>query len=201
MTIKRIMLFVLAGWAAIMALGWWLAHARIAACPAAYNCEVHEMGTRDAFLIAGLLVPFLITVLGLVASLRSQRRRHGLPSMPALSARASIRPPSPSGAPNQHRGKGAICSVAVLMFFAGWFGAQLYAATAQNDPSPAAAVDQAEAAAIDAAAAATDAAAAEAYRAASPVSADNYSSFSDPVVAATDHDATADDGGTPDGSE
>ena len=50
----------LAGWATIMALGWWLAGARANQCAETYNCKVHELATRDAFLIVGLIVPFLV---------------------------------------------------------------------------------------------------------------------------------------------
>lgn len=60
---KRLALTALVGWAGIMALGWYLADGRARHCPDTYNCAANELGTRDAFLIAGLLVPFLVAVL------------------------------------------------------------------------------------------------------------------------------------------
>lgn len=57
---RRFAVAGLAGWGAIMALGWWLADRRAVQCSDTYNCTVQELGTRDAFLVLGLLVPFLI---------------------------------------------------------------------------------------------------------------------------------------------
>lgn len=52
----------LTGWAVIMASGWVLADRRASRCPDTYNCAVSELGTRDAFLICGLLVPFMMAL-------------------------------------------------------------------------------------------------------------------------------------------
>lgn len=71
---KRITTFALIGWAGIMALGWYLADGRARRCPDTYNCAANELGTRDAFLIAGLLVPFLIAVLLAILNARSGAR-------------------------------------------------------------------------------------------------------------------------------
>lgn len=68
---KRITTFALIGWAGIMALGWCLADGRARRCPDTYNCAANELGTRDAYLIAGLLVPFLIAVLLAILNARS----------------------------------------------------------------------------------------------------------------------------------
>lgn len=54
-----------------MALGWYLADGRARHCPDTYNCAANELGTRDAFLIAGLLVPFLVAVLLAILNARS----------------------------------------------------------------------------------------------------------------------------------
>jgi hypothetical protein len=66
----------LAGWGAIMALGWWLADRRAGQCSDTYNCTVHELGTRDAFLVFGLLVPFLaVTALAFIGTRQSAQAR------------------------------------------------------------------------------------------------------------------------------
>lgn len=57
---RRVAAAALASWLGIMAVGWVLADRRAALCSDTYNCAVHETGTRDAFLVAGLLVPFLL---------------------------------------------------------------------------------------------------------------------------------------------
>jgi hypothetical protein len=62
---------LLAGWSGIMGLGWFLADARASRCGSTYNCQVNELATRDAFLIVGLLIPFLIA--GAVASVTAIR--------------------------------------------------------------------------------------------------------------------------------
>lgn len=71
------MAVMLAGWGGIMTLGWWLANERVARCSDTYNCTVNEMGTRDAFLVAGLLVPFVVAMTAwLLHSIKTRKAFH-----------------------------------------------------------------------------------------------------------------------------
>lgn len=70
---------VLSGWSGIMALGWYLADQRAGRCNDTYNCRVAELATRDAFLIVGLMLPFLIVALvALYATRKPGRSGWGL---------------------------------------------------------------------------------------------------------------------------
>ena len=53
---KRIVGRALAGWAAIVALAWWLANKRILICEWERACMVRTVASRDAVLTGGLTV-------------------------------------------------------------------------------------------------------------------------------------------------
>ena len=84
---KRIVAFALTGWAAIIALAWWLADQRIGLCKAmTYSaetrCQVAATAARDFILIFGLTAALVFLVI--VAALWA--RRSGRLSQWSLSA-------------------------------------------------------------------------------------------------------------------
>lgn len=132
---RRAVAVSLAGWASIMSLGWWLASERMARCSSTYNCVVHEMGTRDAFLIAGLLVPFVFVAGGrLLTAFRGRRLSHA--AQPRYDV-AGSKPPlfvegfNPTGAPLNPRAldrlarartAGAFGSALIIIGISAWLG-------------------------------------------------------------------------------
>lgn len=154
----------LTGWTAIMSLGWVLADRRAGRCADTYNCTVHELGTRDAFLVVGLLVPFLvITALALLGSRRAvqanwkpARTRTGLP------ARLD---PLPTDLPSRIRFsqlrpflRYRVATLVVAAFALGWTGAYVFFSGMPVADASERSVETSGEAAIDAAAAASDAA-------------------------------------------
>lgn len=134
--LKWVRWIALAGWAGLIATGWWLASVRMASCPDTYNCRVHEMATRDAFLITGLLLPFLIVVGRLLATGRGGRGRYEPPGVPRLTERPPVHLTGLRSRSSRRWGVVALCSLAVFAFSAGWLGSQLYAAASGENPAP-----------------------------------------------------------------
>lgn len=70
----RGLITALAGWLCLVALGWWLAHARIDACDFRRACVDPATVLRDHTLLFGLAVPIVVfVVLVVIGAVRIER--------------------------------------------------------------------------------------------------------------------------------
>lgn len=73
---RRIIALASTGWAAIVALAWWLADRRLAEChPYNSECQQAAMSARDYVLIAGLSVAFVAFLAVMFAAQLARRRQ------------------------------------------------------------------------------------------------------------------------------
>lgn len=96
---RRAILAGAAGWAAIMALAWWMAARRIALCPWEMGaggisaqdagCLIRTTATRDASLVGGLVVLLVLLILAAAAPSIAARRRPG--AVPGNASREASR--------------------------------------------------------------------------------------------------------------